>query len=70
MAAIYREQIARTMARPLSIAQGPCHMGMLYMMTRMGAAKAVTDTFEAVMGRASQTFREFVRKNRAAWRKP
>lgn len=40
------------------------------MMTRMGAAKAVTDTFEAVMGRASQTFREFVRKNRAAWRKP
>ena len=45
-------------------------MGMLYLMTRMGTAKAVTDTFESVMGKAPHTFREFVRKNRAAWCKP
>lgn len=42
-------------------------MGMLYMMTRMGTANRVTGTFEAVMGRQPQTFRQFVRKNRAAW---
>lgn len=42
-------------------------MGMLYMMTRMGTAKKVTGAFEELMGKKPQTFREFVRKNRAAW---
>lgn len=42
-------------------------MGMLYMMTRMGAAKKVTTVFEDVMGKKPQTFRQFVKKNRSAW---
>ncbi|MDL2254447.1 NmrA family NAD(P)-binding protein [Ruminococcaceae bacterium OttesenSCG-928-I18] len=42
-------------------------MGMLYMMTRMGTAKKVTSTFEDVMGKKAQTFREFVHKNLVAW---
>lgn len=45
-------------------------MGMLYLMTRMGTAKTVTNTFETVMGKAPQSFEEFVSKNRAAWVKP
>lgn len=44
-------------------------MGLLYMMTRMGTAKAVTSTFEHIMGKPPQTFREFVRKNLQAWEK-
>lgn len=44
-------------------------MGMLYMMTRMGTAKKVTTTFEDVMGKKPQTFRQFVQKNLAAWAK-
>ena len=44
-------------------------MGMLYMMTRMGAAKKTTDVFEEIMGRKPQSFREFVKKNAAAWEK-
>ncbi len=42
-------------------------MGMLYMMTRMGTAKNVTDTFEKVTGKKPQTFRQFVKKNLSAW---
>lgn len=42
-------------------------MSMLYMMTRMGGGKKVTSTFEEVMGKKPQTFREFVRKNLTVW---
>ncbi len=42
-------------------------MGMLYMMTRMGTAKKTTTTFEDVMGKKPQTFRQFVKKNLSAW---
>ncbi len=42
-------------------------MGMLYMMTRFGTAKKVTNVFEEVMGKKPQTFRQFVKKNIAAW---
>lgn len=42
-------------------------MGMLYMMTRFGTAKKVTQVFEQIMGRKPQTFRQFARKNRATW---
>ncbi|MCX8074954.1 MAG: NmrA family NAD(P)-binding protein [Clostridia bacterium] len=42
-------------------------MGMLYMMTRMGTAKKVTTTFEEVVGKKPQTFRQFVKKNLSAW---
>ncbi|WP_418666214.1 NmrA family NAD(P)-binding protein [Allofournierella sp.] len=44
-------------------------MRMLYMMTRMGAAKKVTTTFEAIMEKKPQTFRQFARKNLAAWKR-
>ena len=43
-------------------------MGMLYMITRMGNAKEVTDTFWQVMGRQPHSFEEFVVKNLDAWR--
>lgn len=43
-------------------------MGLLYMMTRMGTAKNVTATFEEVMGKKPQTFRQFVQKNVTAWK--
>lgn len=42
-------------------------MGMLYMMTRFGTAKKVTNVFEEVMGKKPQTFRQFAKKNLAAW---
>lgn len=42
-------------------------MGMLYMMTRLGAAKKVTPVFEQVMGRKAQTFEQFVKKNIHYW---
>lgn len=42
-------------------------MGMLYMMTRMGTAKKVTDVFEQVMGKKPQNFRQFVKKNLSVW---
>lgn len=42
-------------------------MGMLYMMTRLGTAKKTTTTFEDVMGKKPQTFRQFVKKNLSAW---
>lgn len=42
-------------------------MGMLYMMTRMGTAKKTTTTFEDIMGKKPQTFRQFVKKNLSAW---
>ncbi len=44
-------------------------MGMLYMMTRLGAAKSVTTTFEEIMGKKPQTLRQFVKKNISAWEK-
>lgn len=44
-------------------------MGMLYMMTRFGGAKTVTTVFEEVMGKPARTYREFVKKNSAAWQK-
>lgn len=44
-------------------------MGMLYMMTRMGAAKKTTTTFQDVMGKKPQTFRQFVKKNLSSWEK-
>ena len=37
-------------------------MGMLYIMTRMGTAKKTTTTFEDVMGKKPQAFRQFVKK--------
>ncbi|WP_310602904.1 NmrA family NAD(P)-binding protein [Anaerosporobacter sp.] len=43
-------------------------MGMLYMMTRMGTAKKVTSTFEDVMGKKPQSFRQFVKKNVSVWK--
>lgn len=43
-------------------------MGMLYMMTRMGTAKAVTNTFESVMGKKPRTFAEFAEKNQNCWK--
>jgi len=42
-------------------------MSLLYMMTRFGAAKKTTTTFEDVMGKKPQTFRQFVTKNLTAW---
>lgn len=42
-------------------------MGMLYMMTRMGTAKKVTSTYEEIMGKKPQNFRQFVQKNISAW---
>lgn len=42
-------------------------MGMLYLMTRMGAAKKTTTTFEDIMGKKPQTFRQFVKKNKNSW---
>lgn len=44
-------------------------MGMLYMMTRFGTAKRVTTTYEEIMLKKPQTFREFVKKNLEAWTK-
>jgi len=42
-------------------------MSMLYMMTRLGTAKTVTTTFEEVMGKKPQTFRQFAKRNLAVW---
>lgn len=42
-------------------------MGMLYRMTRFGAAKKITPVFERVMGKTAQTFEQFVRKNLSCW---
>jgi len=42
-------------------------MGMLYMMTRLGTAKKVTNTFDQIMGKKAQTFAQFVEKNSKAW---
>jgi uncharacterized protein YbjT (DUF2867 family) len=44
-------------------------MGMLYMMTRMGTAKKVTNVFSDIMGKNPQTFRKFVKKNIVAWQR-
>lgn len=43
-------------------------MGMLYMMTRLGTAKNVTNTFEEILHKKPQTFRQFVQKNLEAWK--
>lgn len=42
---------------------------MLYIMTRLGTAKAVTDDFERIVGRPPRTFRDFAIANRAAFEK-
>ena len=42
-------------------------MGMLYMITRLGTAKKVTDTFNVIMGKNPRSFATFVKKNAAAW---
>lgn len=42
-------------------------MGMLYMITRMGNAKAVTDGFEKVMGKKPRSFASFVERNAGSW---
>ncbi len=42
-------------------------MDMLYMITRMGNARAVTDTFQKVMGKAPRTFEQFAAKNLHCW---
>lgn len=44
-------------------------MGMLYLMTRMGTAKKITDTFQTVMGRKATSFSEFAQKNKNCWKK-
>lgn len=44
-------------------------ISMLYMMTRMGTAKQTTTTFEDVMVKKPQTFRQFVTKNLSAWQR-
>lgn len=43
-------------------------MCMLYMITRMGNAKAVTGVFEEIMGKKPQSFEQFVVKNLDSWR--
>ena len=43
-------------------------MGMLYMITRMGNAKAVTNVFEEIMGKKPKSFEQFVIKNLDCWR--
>lgn len=42
-------------------------MGMLYMMTRLGTAKKVNSTFEEIMKKRPQSFRQFVKKNLNSW---
>lgn len=42
---------------------------MLYIMTRLGTAKAVTNEFELLTGKKPTTFREFARKNKKSWQK-
>lgn len=37
---------------------------LLYLMTRLGTAKSVTDTFFKITGREPKTFRQFVEENR------
>ena len=45
-------------------------MGMLYMITRMGNAKDVTDTFRQVMGRQPHSFALFAVMNKHSWENP
>ena len=42
-------------------------MGLLYMMTRFGTAKKVTNTFEMIMNKKPTTFKIFARKNEMSW---
>lgn len=42
-------------------------MGMLYMITRLGNAKKVTNTYEKIMNKKPRTFTQFIRENRKAW---
>lgn len=44
-------------------------MVMLYVITRMGNAKSVTNTVQKVLGRAPITFKQFVEDNRATFLK-
>ncbi|MDF2556753.1 MAG: NmrA family protein [Bacillales bacterium] len=41
----------------------------LYLMTRLGAAKQVTDTFFQITGKHPRTFKEFAEKNKVAFQK-
>lgn len=43
-------------------------MSMLYMMTRLGAAKKTTPVFEQVLGKKPRTFRDFVKSNLDCWK--
>ncbi len=42
-------------------------MGMLYMMTRFGSAKKISNDFQKIMNKPQQTFRQFVQKNITYW---
>lgn len=42
-------------------------MGLLYMMTRFGTAKKITNNFEQIMNKKPTRFTEFAHKNRKAW---
>ena len=42
-------------------------MGMLYIITRLGNAKKVTNTYEKIMNKKPRTFTQFIRENRKAW---
>ena len=42
-------------------------MGLLYMMTRLGAARKTTGDFQRIMGRPPRSLREFIQENRKTW---
>ena len=42
-------------------------MSMLYILTVLGTAKTITNTFEQVMAKKPRSFREFVKNNMASW---
>lgn len=44
-------------------------MSLLYMMTRLGSAKQVTEVFETIINRRPTDFQAFVRKHREVWAK-
>jgi len=42
---------------------------MLYLMTRLGTAKKITDEFEKITGRKPRTFKQFVYDHKDIWEK-
>lgn len=44
-------------------------ISMLYLITRLGNAKQVTDVYERVMGKKPTDFKEFAKKNKNVWMK-